>query len=211
MNNKRIVMESIGFSEKKDGLGYSAGRCSLIKPCAGYLHKAVVRYGVKTVLMLILLLYASHSYSQTNATDALFEKYSGKEGFSSVYISSRMLGLFSPREEGKELINRLSSIRILTVENDGAMKGMDLYSELSRNTDLSVYEELMVVKEAGQTTKFLILPKGERIAELLVISGGKDDNSLISIKGDFDLKALSGLSESTGISGLEQLDSLENR
>jgi len=69
----------------------------------------------------------------------------------------------------------------------------------------------MVVKEAGQTTKFLILPKGERIAELLVISGGTEDNSLISIKGDFDLKTLSGLSESTGISGLERIDSLENR
>lgn len=162
-----------------------------------------------TVILAVLLMFSGVLSAQKNATDALFDKYSGKEGFSSVYISSRMLGLFTPKEEGKELINRLSSIRILTAGNEGVARGTDLYTELGRNMDLSLYEELMVVKEAGQTTKFLILPKGERIAELLVISGGINDNSLISIKGDFDLKTLSGLSESTGISGLERLDSLE--
>ncbi len=204
-------MKRVDFSGSEDDAGHCMSRALLKNICAGFMRRTLAGYTAKPVLLLALLLYAAALPAQTNATDALFEKYSGKEGFSSVYISSRMLGLFTPKGEGRELINRLTSIRILTAEDKGAGKGTDLYTELSRNTDLSVYEELMVVKEAGQTTKFLILPKGERIAELLVISGGADDNSLISIKGDFDLRSLPGLSESTGISGLESLDSLENK
>jgi len=205
------MMKRVNSPGKGYDSGYCVSRTSFVNTCSGLIPRTFAGYASKPVLLLVLLLYAAVLQAQTNATDALFEKYSDREGFSSVYISSRMLGLFTPKQEGKELINRLTSIRILTAEDEGAGKGTDLYTELSRNTDLSVYEELMVVKEAGQTTKFLILPKGERIAELLVISGGTDDNSLISIKGDFDLRSLSGLSESTGISGLESLDSLENK
>ncbi len=202
-------MKRIVFSGREADCCKTGSSNSLKNNCSAYMYPRRPGYLSVTVILAVLLMFSGVLSAQKNATDALFDKYSGKEGFSSVYISSRMLGLFTPKEEGKELINRLSSIRILTAGNEGVARGTDLYTELGRNMDLSLYEELMVVKEAGQTTKFLILPKGERIAELLVISGGINDNSLISIKGDFDLKTLSGLSESTGISGLERLDSLE--
>ncbi len=73
--------------------------------------------------------------------------------------------------------------------------------------DLSAYEELMSVKEGRNTTKFLIKQKGDIISELIMISGGPSDNTLISIRGDLDLKSLSELSKETGI---DELKGLEN-
>jgi hypothetical protein len=123
--------------------------------------------------------------AQTNAIDEMFDKYSEKEGFTTVYISSKLLGLFAGKNtednEGSDFIRRLKSIRILSVEDSLLNKNVNFYKELTKKLDLSVYEELMVVKEGSDMTKFLIQQKGDVISELLVITGGPNDNTLISI------------------------------
>jgi hypothetical protein len=144
------------------------------------------------------------------AIDKLFEKYSGKEGITSVFISSKMFSLFASQEtndqELSDLMSRLKSIRILTVEDSALNRKINFYEELRKSTDFSSYEELMVVNESTGVTKFLIRGDGKKIDELLVVSGGVQGNTLISIRGDLDLKNISGLSKQIGI---EQLDGLE--
>lgn len=161
-----------------------------------------------TALCMVTLLHA-----QTNAIDEFFDKYSEKEGFTTVFISSRLLGLFVPKDEindnGNDIIRRLKSIRILSVDDSLLNKNVNFYKELGKKLDLSVYEELMVVKEGSDVTKFLIQQKGDIISELLVITGGPGDNTLISIKGDLDLKMINDLSKSTGIDELKDLEKLE--
>ncbi len=158
---------------------------------------------------MALSIYAFNAGAQTSAIDEMFDKYSEREGFTSVYISSKMLGLFADKEEKENVVNRLKSIRILTVEDSLINRGLNFYNELSRKTNLSAYEELMVVRDANQTTRFLIIQKGDIITELLVIVGGPDDNTLISIKGDLDLKSISDLSRNSGIEELESLDHIK--
>jgi hypothetical protein len=69
----------------------------------------------------------------------------------------------------------------------------------------------MVVKEGPDITKFLIRQKGDVISELLVVTGGPGGNSLISIKGDLNLKSISELSKTVDIQGLNSLDELEKK
>jgi len=69
----------------------------------------------------------------------------------------------------------------------------------------------MVVKEGKNTTKFLTIQKGDIIKELLVITGGPGGNSLISIKGDLNLKSLSELSKNAGIQELEKLEDVDSK
>ena len=158
-----------------------------------------------TAICMITILQA-----QTNAIDEMFEKYSEKEGFTSVYISSKLLGLFAGnKSEGSEIINKLTSIRILSVEDSLLNKGINFQKELSKKFDFSGYEELMVVKEGSDATMFLTKQKGDIISELLVITGGPGGNTLISIKGDLDLKSLSELSDQTGIDKLKDLEKME--
>jgi hypothetical protein len=97
------------------------------------------------------------------------------------------------------------------VEDSLLNKNLNFYSELSRKLDMSAYEELMVVKEGPNVTKFLIRQKGNIISELLVITGGPGGNSLISIKGELNLKTISELSKDIDIQELKSLDKIEKK
>jgi hypothetical protein len=160
-----------------------------------------------TALCMVTLLNA-----QTNAIDEFFDKYSEKEGFTTVTISSKLLSLFAGKKsEGSNIINRLTSIKILSVEDSLLNQSVNFYKELTKKLDISAYEELMVVKEGPDVTKFLVKQKGDIISELLVITGGPGDNTLISIKGDLDLKSLSELSNETGIDELKGLEKIKKK
>ncbi len=69
----------------------------------------------------------------------------------------------------------------------------------------------MVIKEKDQDVKFLINEKDGKIIELLLIAGGKDENVLISIKGNINLKNISKLSKSMNINGLEHLEEIDKK
>ncbi len=163
-----------------------------------------------TALCLTLMMQA-----QSGPVEDMFNKYSEKPGFTVVSISSKMFSMFANKDTEKkdadEIINRLKSIKILSVEDSLLNKNLNFYSELSKKLDLSVYEELMVVKEGPDITKFLIKQTGNTISELLVITGGPGGNSLISIKGDLNLKNISDLSKSLDMQELKSLNKIEKK
>jgi hypothetical protein len=151
--------------------------------------------------------------AQTNPIDEMFNKYSEKEGFTVVTISGKMFGMFANLDEEKNdadnVITKLKSIRILSVEDTLLNVSLNFYSELSKKLDMSVYEDLMLVKEGKDITRFLIKQTGNTISELLIVTGGPGGNSLISIKGDLNLKNISELSKSVGIDELKSLDKID--
>lgn len=168
----------------------------------------------KLFLIFNVILICSWAYGQSNPVDDLFDKYSDREGFTSVLFSGRLLNLLGGAEarDGNpdNLLLRLKSIRILTEDDSLSQGNVNFYSELARKLDMSVYEELMVVKEGSEVTKFLIKQNGNKISELLMISGGKGGNTLISIRGDFLLKEISDISKTVGIEELEPLKGVSN-
>ena len=163
-----------------------------------------------TALSLTIMVKA-----QSNPIDEMFNKYSEKQGFTVVSISSKMFSLFANKDaenkDASEIINKLKSIKILSVEDSLLNKNLNFYTELSRKLDLSVYEELILVKEGPDITKFLIKQTGNIISELLVITGGPGGNSLISIKGELNLKSISELSKSLDMQELKSLDKIEKK
>jgi hypothetical protein len=169
----------------------------------------------KSFLIAAALILSLAANSQKNPIDEIFDKYSELDGFTSVYISGRMLNMLGGMESKSgntdNIMLRLKSIRILTEDDSISRINVNFYQELSKKLDMSVYEELMVVKEGRDVTKFLIRQEGDVISELLVISGGTGGNTLISIRGDINLKELSELSETIGIEELEQLEGVEER
>lgn len=169
----------------------------------------------KIILSLITFCLVGIIKAQSSAVDDMFNKYSEKQGFTVVSISSKMFSLFANKDtenkDAGEIINKLKSIKILSVEDSILNKNLNFYTELSRKLDLSVYEELLVVKEGPDITKFLIRQTGNIISELLVITGGPEGNSLISIKGELNLKSISELSKSLDMQELKSLDKIERK
>ena len=172
----------------------------------------IFKVAIATMFML-----PAYAFAQSPA-DALFDKYSEKDGFTSVYITQHMFNLFADveTEEDKdgfvELVKNLKCIKIISVddESEDLNKKVNFYDEIMKDFPKDKYEELMVVKKKGQDIKFLIRKEGKNINELLMIVGGTEDNALISIQGDIDLKTISKLSKTMNIKGIENLEEIED-
>ena len=54
----------------------------------------------KLILFITALCMVTLLNAQTSAIDEIFEKYSEKDGFTTVTISGKLLGLFAGKEEG---------------------------------------------------------------------------------------------------------------
>jgi hypothetical protein len=166
------------------------------------------------VFSMLMLMALPDASAQKNPIDELFDRYSGREGITTVYISSRMLSLFSglakDDKEVGDVVGKLTSIRIISIDDSILNKSVNFYNELGTKLNYKDFEELMVVRDGNETVKFLIKESGNKISELLMVSGGSS-NSLISIRGEIDLKSISRLSGSIGISELDKLDSIDKK
>lgn len=168
---------------------------------------------MKKYIMFILLSVMTVTVTgQRSPVDDLFEKYNGREGFTSVYISSKMFSLLSridsEDQEFQNLVNRIKGIRILTIDSAKNVSGINLSSELLKKLNTSGYEELMTVKEENEEVRFMIREIGGKIAELVMITGG-EGTSIVSISGDLDLKTIADLSGKMGIEELENLEKVK--
>ncbi len=178
--------------------------------------KNYIKTKFKTLLLMAILiagLAPINSYAQS-PTNKLFDKYSGKEDYTSVYITKYMFDLFSKiadekeDKEFKEATSKLDAIKILTKE-EGSSTGA-FYKELLQAYKGSTYKELMVVKDGKEEIKFLINEKDNKISELVMIVGGNGEAVLIVLQGDINLKQISKLSKSMKIEGMEHLDNMKN-
>ena len=152
-------------------------------------------------------------FSQQSPVDKLFDKYSGKDGFTTVYITQYMFEMFRNVETNDKdfdnLVKGLKSIRILSVEDKKAIPAnTNFFKEIMKDLPVDQYKELMVVKEKDQEVKFLIKENQGKIVEFLLVSGGKD-NTLICIQGNIDMKSLSKLSKSLNINGMKPLEKMD--
>jgi hypothetical protein len=179
----------------------------------------------KFILMIAALTMISlplQTFSQST-TDALFEKYGAKDGFTTVHITKELFSLFGEITEDaededvqelNEVIDGLEYIRILMYENSSDNKYADEstlqnFKEDLDEVKLKNFAELMTVKEGGETVKFMIRKEGKIIKELLLLINQDDEAGFISITGNIDLKSISKLAKSMDINGLDQLQKMD--
>jgi len=148
---------------------------------------------MKKLLMTLVLLIPLWVMAQDNSPiDKLFNKYANREGFTTVNISGKLLSFASKFDESKSsetaMLEKLSGIRILSVEDKDLNKGLNFYKELEADGFFknNNYEVLMEVTEKDEIVRFYgrAGEKG-KLSELLMVVGG-NDNTLISIRGVID-------------------------
>ena len=162
-------------------------------------------------MLIMLTLFAT---GQNTAVDKVFDKYSGKEGYTTVYISSFMFNLLSNIEtddpeynEFKKATSGIKSIKILTQDGGNSKPfGAELLKMLPR----SEYKEMMVVKDQDEEVLFLAREEGGKITEFLLIVSGGDEDALIAIQGDIDLESISSIASGLDMPGLENLEEIED-
>jgi hypothetical protein len=167
----------------------------------------------KVMIILAIIVFAGAVYGQKDPVNAIFEKYSGAAGYTTVNISGDMLNMITQAEQEKTdtpIVSKLTELRILVWEKDkNATPAPDFKSEVYDKLDKQAYKEMMTVKQDDEDVLILAKQSGERISEFLLIVTGKDDNVLLQAKGDILLREMADLAGKYKIKGFEQLKKME--
>jgi len=139
-------------------------------------------------VLIVLTISATLVYGQ-KSIDELFERYAGKDGFTTVTIDGNLLKLAhclgdknSDYDDDAALPANITEIRILA-QDDDHMKVENFYNFVINDIDLKNYDEFMRVKKSNQDMRMLVRTDGNKFKEFLLIAGG-EDNAVIQIKGN---------------------------
>jgi hypothetical protein len=138
----------------------------------------------KLSLFIVLTITATMSYGQ-RSIDNLFDRYSGKDGFTTVTLNGGLLKLarlLGDKDDENSFPLHITEIRVLAQE-DKTMNVGNFYSQVINDIDLKNYDEFMRVKSSDQDLRMLVRSEGNRFREFLLIAGG-EDNALIQVKGN---------------------------
>lgn len=168
----------------------------------------------KYLIFIMLFSVNAGLFAQNKTIEQLFQKYSDRDGFTSVVITKNMFQLFANvdnpnNDDFLRTVKNLDFIKILSIkgENDGKA----FYQEIQAAIPEKDYKELMTIKESGNLVKFLTLEKDGVIKELIMISGGKEESTMIWISGIIDMKTVAKIAQGMQINGMENLEKVEKK
>jgi hypothetical protein len=152
---------------------------------------------MKRIVVLLAMLVPMLLAAQKSPVDKLFDKYANQKGFTTVNISGKLLGfagkLDTSNPATNEMLNNLSGIRILSVDDKTLNSQLDFFNELEKDGFFRNhnYEVLMEVTGSEEVVRFFARDAGGgKFSELMLVVGGKS-NTLISIRGLIDPENIS--------------------
>jgi hypothetical protein len=138
----------------------------------------------RLLVFIVLMITATFAFGQKSIDD-LFDRYAGRDGFTTVTINGNLLKLahcLGDNDDEDSVPASITEIRVLAQEDKG-MKVDNFYNLVINDIDLKNYDEFMRVKKSDQDLRMLVRSEGNKIKEFLLIAGG-EDNALIQIKGN---------------------------
>jgi hypothetical protein len=165
---------------------------------------------------MMMILGVQTIFSQNSAALSLYDKYGGKEGYTTVSISKELFSMFAEMEtddpdmlEVKQMMDELDGIKVLMYEaEDAADAELARFKSEVEKIQVQGYTELMVVKQTGEEVKFLSMKKGDKIGELLLLINGEKEAGFVTITGLIDMKTIGKLSKAMNFEGMDKLNEL---
>jgi hypothetical protein len=167
---------------------------------------------MKSVIISMAMLFASFGASAQNGKlDEIFNKFQGKDGVTSVVITSDLIKFASEmdtKDSGMAALKNINQVRILSLEKAMA-QDIVAFENMLKDVPLNNFKELMVVKENSNNVRMLAQDnQGSWSNFILIVTGGKD-HALIHIQGTIAPKDLHALSKSMHVNGLACVNKLK--
>lgn len=179
---------------------------------------------VKLSFLTSLLFLSITGLRAQSIMDKLFERYNGKDGYTTINISSEMFKLFANMEdkdgnknEATELINaasKLTGIKAITVNADSAdlslsnRRAIDLYNEVKPLIG-PAYTMLMEVKDNKENVLVYTRRSGKIISEVIVLVKEPNSTVFLCITGDVDLEQIGRLASRMNIHAAKKLKKIK--
>ncbi len=168
----------------------------------------------KILIIAMICSTGSIAHAQNSEFINFYNKYSTNTEFTVVSVNERMIALFSnfemENEEEKAVMEAVSKLKgIKLIANQNTTKGKQLFNEAQKSFATG-YDELMTVRDGNSDMRFLIKEKGGIINELVMLVGSDSSFVAASLFGNIDLKQMAKMAKGLNISGMENLEKLED-
>jgi hypothetical protein len=139
---------------------------------------------MKKILLTLGILIAAYTQMTAQTVNDLFKEFKNRQHVECVEVSPAMMGLVkmkSKKEEGGDFIKKISSIKILSIEDDSdlCMEFRNKASKLQKNG----YETLVNSNEDNEKTLILAKTKEDYITEMVILNLEPKECALVQIKG----------------------------
>ncbi|MCB0625300.1 MAG: DUF4252 domain-containing protein [Saprospiraceae bacterium] len=157
--------------------------------------------------LFALLLFAGALPAQSEYLQEFFDKYQSHNSVDEVELRAQIIDQADDLlKEDSDLLEKLSYLRILVMEDENAVDPAD-YRSLMAQIEADDYEELLHVRSEDTQVHFYLQEEGEKITDLVFVVNDATDFVLIFVQGDFDYNDLLQLSldPNQGINSLREL------
>lgn len=148
----------------------------------------------KLIIALAILAIPFLASSQHESIENFYDKYIGQEQITNISLNGWILSLASKMsdEEGTEILEKITKLRILVAEEKGIIAKSDV-KKLMKDVRRNNYEDYLMIKEEDTRINFMIREEKGKITNVLVVINSDDDFVLISLEGNLDFEQLKEL------------------
>ena len=149
----------------------------------------------KYIAILALMIACQTGFAQSTKT--LFREFGQEERAECISLSPLLMGfarLFMDDDESERMVKKINSIKILDLGECSEQVKSRFLRKVNR-LDLQGYERVMQTKEDGEKVQVLLKMQDNAVRELLIISAGKENCSLIQLSGKIRQEDIAGLVE----------------
>jgi len=176
---------------------------------------------IRTTLVLFLLVPFLAMAQYQSPAEKVYEKYAGKDGFTSVNINKELFQMIMKMEidgegtekvqEMQDMMEHLDGLKVLTFESEeDPEKVKSLYKEFNALFPSSDYTELMTIQENGSNIRFLTKQADNgKILEMVMLAEEENEVTLLSLVGLIDMSTISKLSGTMKIHGMDKLQKMK--
>ena len=167
------------------------------------------------LLMFSLPLVVS---AQETAMDKFYEKYAAEKGFTGVSVSPEMFEMLASvqvsdsmgqMEEAHQMMKQLTGLKMLSYEPQPGVEMFPLIEKAKKALKIDNYTEMMTVQDDGETIKFYVKKSGDKVSELLMTIQGEDQQVVLDIAGNIDMKSVAQLGRMMNMKGMGNLSKMK--
>lgn len=157
---------------------------------------------MKRFLAILMIMVPMTLMAQKSAFDTFFEKYSGKENYTTVDLSTDFLKMimgFSDEKDDdiNELVSNIDRIRIVVCQENNPVFAEEATKLVASNKE---YKQITNVNSGGEVTRIHVIQKQNKVTDFMLISTGKTECVVINIIGkNLDVSKVSNLSKNMQI------------
>ena len=143
---------------------------------------------MKKILTLVAVLFFM-AVAQAQTLQSLFEKYNDDERFTYVTVGNGMMNLANVigRHEhpnkNKEMVSKMKSIKILTLEDGNTALMKSFMQELDKVLESGRFETAIEARDKGEKVHIYYRLSAKDNADMLIVTRDKSELSLIWING----------------------------